>query len=111
MPRTRQVFVLAVDGCQSLDVLGPVEVFAQASREVPGAYRVEVIAPTDAAVVTTESGTRLGVEPLPEPPPRHDTLVVAGGEGARAAVQDEALVDWGFGADEVAKLRAAGAVR
>jgi transcriptional regulator GlxA family with amidase domain len=36
----------------------------------------------------------LGVGPLPEPPPRHDTLVVAGGAGARAAVHDAAIVDW-----------------
>ena len=32
------------------------------------------------------NGLRLGVEPLPDPPPRHDTLVVAGGEGARRAI-------------------------
>jgi transcriptional regulator GlxA family with amidase domain len=37
---------------------------------------------------------RLGVGPLPEPPPRHDTLVVAGGEGARRATANRAIVDW-----------------
>jgi transcriptional regulator GlxA family with amidase domain len=94
MPRTRKVLVLAVEGCQSLDVLGPVEVFTQASREVADAYRVELVGPTDAGVVRMENGMRLGVAPLPEPPPRHDTLVVAGGEGARAAVADQAVVDW-----------------
>lgn len=94
MPRTRSILVLAVDDCQSLDVLGPVEVFDHAAREVPGAYRVEVVGPTDTGAVTTSSGVRLGVAPLPEPPFRHDTLVVAGGEGARAAVQDAAVVDW-----------------
>jgi transcriptional regulator GlxA family with amidase domain len=36
----------------------------------------------------------LGVVPLPEPPPRHDTLVVAGGSRARAAVKDPGIVDW-----------------
>jgi transcriptional regulator GlxA family with amidase domain len=34
------------------------------------------------------------VRRLPEPPPRRDTLVVAGGEGARAAVEDRVTVDW-----------------
>ena len=94
MPRTREVLVLAVERCQSLDVLGPVEVFTQASRAVPGAYRVAVVGPTNRDVITMENGMRLGVAPLPDPPPRHHTLVVSGGEGAREAVGDEALLDW-----------------
>jgi transcriptional regulator GlxA family with amidase domain len=88
------MIVLAVEGCQSLDVLGPVEVFYHASQEIPGAYRVEVVGPTDSDTVRMENGLRLGVAPLPEPPPRHDTLLVAGGCGARAAIEDVALVDW-----------------
>ncbi len=88
------MLVVAVEGCHSLDVLGPVEVFAQAALEVPGAYRVDVVAPVGGGMVTTENGVRLGAEPLPEPPPRHDTLIVAGGAGARAAAADAAVVDW-----------------
>jgi transcriptional regulator GlxA family with amidase domain len=88
------MLVLAVDGCQSLDVLGPVEVFAHASSAVPGAYRVDLVGTPDGGMVTTENGIRLGAAPRPEPPPRHDTLIVAGGAGARAAVADEAVVDW-----------------
>lgn len=92
--RTRHILVLGVEGCLSLDVLGPVEVFYFASGQVPGAYRVEVVGPTDAGMITMSNGVRLGVAPLPEPPPRHDTLVVAGGAGARQAVDDAAIVDW-----------------
>jgi transcriptional regulator GlxA family with amidase domain len=94
MPRTRQILVLAVEGCQSLDVLGPVEVFHCASRFVPGAYRLQVVAPTGAGMVTMSNGVRLGVAPLPERPPAHDTLLVAGGRGTREAVGDAALVAW-----------------
>ena len=94
MSRTRHILVLAVEGCQSLDVFGPVEVFLHASLEVPDAYRVQVIGPTGGETVTMENGIRLCVEPLPEPPPRHDTLLVAGGSGARFAVEDETIVDW-----------------
>ena len=36
MPPIRRVLVLAVDGAESLDVLGPVEIFEYAEREVPG---------------------------------------------------------------------------
>jgi transcriptional regulator GlxA family with amidase domain len=92
--RTRHILLLAVEGCQSLDVLGPVEVFHHASQEARGAYRLEVVGPADGGAVTMENGLRLGVAPLPEPPPRHDTLLVAGGSGARAAVEDAAIVDW-----------------
>jgi transcriptional regulator GlxA family with amidase domain len=36
----------------------------------------------------------LSADPLPDPPPRHDTLVVAGGVGAREAVEDAGTVAW-----------------
>jgi len=78
----------------SLDVFGPVEVFSFACREVPGAYRVEVVGSAGGGAITMSSGLRLHVAALPEPPPRHDTLLVAGGEGARASVDDAAVVDW-----------------
>ena len=94
MPQTRHLLVLAVEGCQSLDVLGPVEVFDKASRRAPGAYRVELVAPTETGTVTMSNGVRLGVGALPDPPPRHDTLLVAGGEGARATAPDAPVVDW-----------------
>jgi transcriptional regulator GlxA family with amidase domain len=94
MRAARRILVLAVDNCQSLDVLGPVEVFDHASREVAGAYNVEVIGPTESGTITMTNGLALGVAPLPEPPPRHDTLLIAGGRGARFAVDDPPLVDW-----------------
>ena len=90
----RHILVLAVEGSQSLDVLGPVEVFDYACSQVPGAYRVEVVGPTAGDSITLSNGIRLGVAPLPEPPPRHDTLLVAGGPGARAGVDDVAVVNW-----------------
>ena len=94
MPGSRHVVVLAVEGSLSLDVLGPVEVFSFACGQVPGAYRVEIVGPTEGDTITMSNGIRLGVTPLPEPPPRHDTLVVAGGAGARAAVDNARVVDW-----------------
>jgi transcriptional regulator GlxA family with amidase domain len=94
MPRTRHVLVLAVPDCQSLDLFGPVEVFQHASMEVPDAYRVEVVAPTDDGSITMQNGLRLSLGPLPDPPPRHDTLVIAGGSGTVAAADDPAIVDW-----------------
>jgi transcriptional regulator GlxA family with amidase domain len=80
-----------------------VEVFHHASLEAVDGYRVDVVGPTDDGAVRTESGMRLGVAPLPEPPPRHDTLLVAGGAGARAALEDPAVVDWVTRAAQVAR--------
>ena len=94
MPPIRRILVLAVEGAQSLDVMGPVEVFDHADRLAPGSYGIEVVGPTSDGQITMSNGVRLGVEPLPEPPPRHDTLVVAGGVGARGATDDAAIVDW-----------------
>ena len=85
MPPIRRVLVLAVDGVQSLDVMGPVEIFCDANDQVPGHLPDRRGRPRHRRPITMSNGLKLGVEPLPEPPPRHDTLVVAGGEGARRA--------------------------
>src|SRR3954454_1693387 len=77
MPPIRRVLVIAVDGVQSLDVMGPIETFCYANGQVPGAYRIDVVGPARNGQITMSNGLKLGVDPLPEPPPRVDTLVVA----------------------------------
>ena len=94
MSGTRHVLVLVVDGCHSLNVFGPLEVFYGASIEVPGAYDVLLVGPTDGGIVRTDTGVPLGVAPLPEPPPRHDTLVIAGAAGMVAGDRNHEVVDW-----------------
>ncbi|MEU8734263.1 MULTISPECIES: GlxA family transcriptional regulator [Streptomyces] len=88
----RTVLVLLFDDVQSLDVTGPVEVFAGAETHTPGTYRIRT-ASLDGAPVRTSSG--LTVVPdqaltgdLPEP----DTLVVPGGQGSRNP--DPRLIAW-----------------
>ena len=95
MPSARRILVLAVQGAQALDVLGPVEVFHTAQGLHPAAgYQVQVVAPGGGPVAFS-NGVTVGATPLPDPPPRHDTLVVAGGEGARAAAAGDAdVVTW-----------------
>ena len=94
MPPIRRILVLAADGSQSLDVLGPVEVVSYADRHATGSYDVGVVAPTHDGQITLTNGLRLGAAPLPDPVPAHDTLIVAGGEGARRATGDPAIVEW-----------------
>jgi transcriptional regulator GlxA family with amidase domain len=91
---TRRVIALIVNGAQCLDVLGPIEVLHSATTQSPDAgYEVQVVAP-GGGLVTFSNGVGIHAEPLPDPPPHHDTLLIAGGRGARASVDDKALVAW-----------------
>jgi transcriptional regulator GlxA family with amidase domain len=90
------VVILAYPGVQSLDVTGPLEVFATANRYgATPAYEPTVVS-VGGGTVTTSSG--LGLATAPAPPGAGageiDTLVVAGGEGTRAALADPDLVAW-----------------
>lgn len=84
-----KVVFLIYPGFQSLDLTGPLEVFSLA-----GGYEVETVA-LGGGVVRAHSG--LGFAPdraAEECAGPIDTLVVVGGEGAREAVADAALLEW-----------------
>lgn len=95
MPR---VLVIAFDEVQTLDAMGPAEVFAAACRRRPGKplYRV-VLASVGGGPRRTSSGITVHTEELRRLRPQAtDTVVVAGGEDApiRAAAADPALRAW-----------------
>ncbi|MFG2835484.1 GlxA family transcriptional regulator [Streptomyces zaomyceticus] len=92
----RSVLVVLFDDVQSLDVTGPVEVFAGAGRAAgdPAAYTIRT-ASLDGGPVRTQSGLRLLpdttlAEAVADGAPH--TLVVPGGEGTRRPAP--ALIDW-----------------
>ncbi|MEW2116650.1 GlxA family transcriptional regulator [Streptomyces sp. NPDC005474] len=87
----RTVLVVLFDGVQSLDVTGPVEVLAGASRRHPGGYRIRT-ASLDGEPVRTSSGLTLVPDGTLADAPVPHTLLVPGGPGSRAA--DPRLVDW-----------------
>jgi transcriptional regulator GlxA family with amidase domain len=96
--RDRRVVIVAFDGVQPLDAVGPHEVFAGATRAAaaqgrPGGYEVAV-ASVRGGTVRAESGLELGTVPVPDASVGIDTLVLAGGSGANAAAADETLVAW-----------------
>lgn len=102
MSRTRRVAILVYDGVQSLDVTGPLEVFAGATgyqrERNPGgrpAYRIEIIG-RHGGMVTTGSGLRLQTDGPYRGARGIDTLVVAGGEAraVAAALGDQPLLRW-----------------
>ncbi len=97
---------------QSLDVTGPLEVFAGAQRLIeqtgragPG-YEVVTVS-RDGRPLRTSSG--LTVTPdagLQEAPQKIDTLIVPGGAGRADAEHDQALLDWISSASAVARRTA-----
>ena len=99
---SRTIALIAFDGLQALDLVGPMEVFAKAAQHAPdtGAapFRYEiVIASATGGRVGSNAGLQLAdtlaIERLPK---RLDTIVVAGGSVDRLATSTEGrtLVAW-----------------
>jgi transcriptional regulator GlxA family with amidase domain len=97
MPLPPRVVIIGFDGMQTLDVTGPAEVFAAASRGAGRpVYRV-VIASVGGGERMTSCGAALRTADLTRiRPVRGDTVVVAGGQDApvRGAATDPALIGW-----------------
>jgi transcriptional regulator GlxA family with amidase domain len=91
------VIFFAFSGMQTLDVVGPLEVFATASLVAAAKGRdgyQPVIASVDGKPVTTSSGLTLATTKLLDPDKPADTLVLPGGAGVHAARADARVVDW-----------------
>jgi transcriptional regulator GlxA family with amidase domain len=94
----RVIDVLAYPAVQLLDVTGPVQVFATANDIVADAggappYLLRVVAKGGKGI-TASAGVTFSAGPLPPIREALDTLLVAGGEGAEAASEDAAVVEW-----------------
>lgn len=86
----RRVAFLIFEDFQLLDAAGPISAFEIAERYAPGTYESRVIAPR-AGAVRSSSGASLHATGLGRAA-GIDTLVIAGGNGTRAALQDARLV-------------------
>ncbi len=91
-----RIAILAFPRFQLLDVTGPADVFAEASRQLgrPGAYRVQVIG-TEEGMLQSSSGLCLAVDATVA---KHrgaiDTLLVAGSPRIEDMSSDLQLQDW-----------------
>lgn len=99
-PAPRQIAILAFSEVQSLDVTGPLEVFAgaqtllEATGHADRGYEVLVFS-RDGAPLRTSSGLQIVPHgSFSETAKRLDTLIVAGGYGSHAASKDSATVAW-----------------
>lgn len=96
------VAVLIFDGVEVLDFAGPFEVFSR-TRTEPGVesrlsddsapFRVFTVAKT-AAPVTATGGLKVLPDYALDEAPTIDLLVVPGGRGTRALLDDETLLAW-----------------
>jgi transcriptional regulator GlxA family with amidase domain len=104
MPRAssapRQVAILVYPGVQSLDVSGPLEVFAAARQLIEAtarrdrSYEIQLLS-VDGELLRCSSGLTLVPDgSIEDAPAELDTLIVAGGSGHRQACADRALIDW-----------------
>lgn len=99
-PRDRKlidVVFIAYDGVQSLDIAGPLEVFAgcneilDSRKSQGGRYRLTV-ASLDGGIVVSESGLQIGTSPLAELADLVHTVVIPGGHGSRTVSNDSDFV-------------------
>jgi len=96
----KDVVIVVYPDVQSLDFVGPQEVFAAAQKLIAATGRAEPgydisVASLDGEPLRTSSG--LEVVPdirLADAPARIDTLLIPGGAGSRGASADEELLDW-----------------
>jgi transcriptional regulator GlxA family with amidase domain len=97
MPKPHTLAIPIYPRLQSLDAVGPGQVFGSANQLLGReAYRIKFVA-TRPGAVTTTAGFALVAESLRAAPPRSvDTLIIPGGddEGVRDALADTRLMGW-----------------
>ncbi|MGU7772743.1 GlxA family transcriptional regulator [Burkholderia sp. MR1-5-21] len=98
-PSARDIAVIGFDGVQSLDITGPMEVFAVANRYLPEhaiPYRT-ILASRLGDDIVTHAGLRLaGPIALAALPADLDTIIVTGGseQALREAASDAGVLPW-----------------
>ncbi|MDM0111324.1 GlxA family transcriptional regulator [Variovorax sp. J22R133] len=91
-----RIAILAFPRFQLLDVAGPADVFAEASRQLgkPRAYQVQVIA-AEEGMLRSSNGLRLAVDAtVATHRGRIDTLLVAGSPNIEDMATDALVQDW-----------------
>ncbi len=92
----RRIVLIGYPGAQSLDLVGPLEVFSMANRSGdPGAYEV-ILASEDGGEIICNSGLRLGgAVAVADLPDEIDTVLVSGGDDdAVRRAREGALPAW-----------------
>jgi transcriptional regulator GlxA family with amidase domain len=87
----RVLALLIFPDFQLLDAAGPISAFEIAGRYVPGTYEITVMA-ADPGPVVSSAGVSMLAQPLSDA--AFDTVMVAGGDGTRAAAVEPRIKAW-----------------
>ncbi len=95
-PHPRTIALIGYDGAQSLDLVGPLEVFSMANRYAGHAAYDIVLASLEGGGISCNSGLRLeGFRRVADLSADLDTVLVAGGdEAGLRAMRGSGLVEW-----------------
>ncbi|BBZ10598.1 GlxA family transcriptional regulator [Mycobacterium branderi] len=94
---TRTVVFFSFSGMQTLDLVGPLEVFATATLLLAAEGRdgyQPVVVSVDGQPVTTSSGLTLATIEVPDPAQPVDTVMLPGGAGVHKARANPQVVAW-----------------
>ena len=94
MPTITSISILVFDGLTALDAIGPYEVL----RSVPG-WEVSFVGKERGEVRTDVGSLGLSVDHMLGDRPTADIVLVPGGEGSRALLDDEEVLEWLRGVD------------
>lgn len=97
MMMPRRIEILVFPDAQVLDATGPAQVFASANelaRAVDKTPLYEIALVAEVADIVCNSGIALRCQPLSDPAPVPDTMIVAGGRGVNAACASPVLIEW-----------------
>jgi len=98
MDAPHRVLLLVFPDFQLLDATGPADVFASVDEHLPPAarpaYRLEALSPAG-GLVRSSTGLELATRALPDPTEVAGcTLLIAGGHGVQAAMQQGGVARW-----------------
>ncbi len=96
---TRRIAIIGFPGLQSLDLVGPMEVFSIANnqrKQTEKPYEIVLASPTGGEIVSNAGLRMAGMTALADLPAALDTIVIAGGseDGIRRAIAETKLVAW-----------------
>lgn len=92
--KRQRIGYLVFDGVQALDLFGPLDAFAEANDQIDGANYENVVISETGGPVTTSSGVVLNAHASIRDCAPIDTLIIAGGSGARAIDFSNDVIDW-----------------
>jgi transcriptional regulator GlxA family with amidase domain len=91
-PQPLRIALLGYDGFQTLDLVGPLDAFASANGERPGAYDTRVVT-LDGRPIVSETGLTVTPDCALADAWPIDTLILAGGEGLRRPGADAPIAE------------------